>query len=42
MARALWGEPALLGTESRLGTRLSGVDLARLEDEAAGRVDRLE
>ena len=33
---------ALLGAEPPAGTRLSAVDLARLEDEAAGRVDRLE
>ena len=42
MPRAVRREPALLGTESGSGVGLSALDLARLEDAGAGRVDRLE
>src|SRR5437870_5040548 len=38
---ALRFEPALLGTESPTGTSLFAVDLASLEDEAAGPLDWL-
>src|ERR1035441_5111712 len=40
--RAVRGEPALLGAESRAGTGLPVVDIARLENAATGRVDRVE
>src|SRR5450755_2018220 len=40
--RAVRGEPALLGAESRAGTGLPVVDIARLENAASGRVDRVE
>src|SRR5450755_3794790 len=40
--RAVRGEPALLGAEPRAGTGLPVVDIARLENAAAGRVDRVE
>src|SRR5271157_5905364 len=42
MARAVWGELALLGTESRAGTGLPAVDLARLEDAGSRCLDWLE
>jgi len=42
MPGAVRGELALLGAESPAGTRLSAVDIARLEDEAPGCLDRLE
>ena len=42
MPRAVRGELALLGAESRSGTGLPPVDLARLEDEAPRRLDRVE
>jgi hypothetical protein len=42
MPGAVRGELALLGAESPAGTRLPAVDIARLEDEAPGCLDRLE
>jgi len=42
MPRAVRRALALLGTESAARTRLSAVDLTRLENEAARRLDRLE
>src|SRR6516225_6112466 len=42
MLRAVRSALALLGAQSAAGTRLSVVDLARLEDEAAGYLDWLE
>src|SRR5690242_1426406 len=40
--RAVRRQLTLLGAESPAGTRLLIVDLAGLEDEAAGRLDRME
>src|SRR5665811_128547 len=42
MPRAVRRELALLGAQSRSGTRLPAVDLARLEDAGARRVDWVE
>ena len=42
MLRAVRSALAILGAQSAAGTRLSIVDLARLEDEAAGHLDWLE
>src|SRR5437867_2429726 len=42
MPRAVRRESALLGAESRAGTGLSALVLARLEDAAERRLDRLE
>src|SRR5215469_13451029 len=42
MLRTVRSALALLGAQSTAGTRLSVVDLARLEDEAAGHLDWLE
>jgi hypothetical protein len=42
MLRAIRSALALLGAQSTAGTGLSIVDLARLEDEAAGHLDWLE
>ena len=42
MPRAVRCEHALLGAESRAGTRLSALDIARLEDAGPRRLDRLE
>src|SRR2546421_12789960 len=42
MLRALRRQLALLGAESRSGTGLPALDIARLEDAGAGRLDRLE
>src|SRR5215471_11697630 len=42
LACAVWGQPALLGAESRSRTRVSALDIAGLEDAGARHLDWME